>query len=470
MSSPNSRIPGFYKLTLDERRGELGDRTGLRDSLARLAERPLLDDETANHMIENVIGTYALPLGVGLNFRVNDRDYLVPMTVEEPSVVAAASNAARMVREGGGFTAEADDPIMISQVQLLDVGSTDIAKKRIEAHASEIVAMADAAQPKLSARGGGTRGIEVRVLEASAERAPGMMVVHLHVDCRDAMGANLVNTIAEAVADRLAELAGGRVGLRILSNLADRRCVRVRCRVPVAALSTADLDGDEVAAGIAAASRFAELDPYRAATHNKGIMNGVDAVVLATGNDWRGIEAGAHAFAARSGTYRPLAVWRLVRDTPLARVPADRTAAASRAFLEGRMEIPMALGIVGGATRVHPGARLSLELVGARSAAELGMVIACVGMASNLAALRALATEGIQRGHMTLHARTVALGAGATGALVEKVAAELALLGDIRLERAQVVLERLRAEYAEAGTGEAPDCASIKPGIQGASS
>jgi hydroxymethylglutaryl-CoA reductase len=440
--SRSSRVPGFYKLTVDERRRELAGRTGLADELDRLAGGPLLDCETADHMIENVIGTHALPLGVGLNFHVNGRDYLVPMAVEEPSVVAAASNAAKMVRAGGGFIAEADDPIMISQVQLHAVADTEHAKKRIEAHASEIVAMADAAQPGLLARGGGTRGIEVRILEASTEKTPGMLVVHVHVDCRDAMGANLVNTIAESVADRLAALAGGTVGLRILSNLADRRCVRVRCRVPAAALATGGLTvrgvargaGEEVAEGIALASRFAELDPYRAATHNKGIMNGVDAVVIACGNDWRSIEAGAHAFAARSGAYRPLAVWRVIRDAGV--------------FLEGSMELPMALGTVGGATRVHPGARLSLALIGAGSAAELGMVIACVGMASNLAALRALATEGIQRGHMSLHARTVALAAGATGELVEQVAAELTRLGDIRRERALSILEELRAGAA----------------------
>jgi hydroxymethylglutaryl-CoA reductase len=278
-----------------------------------------------------------------------------------------------------------------------------------------------------------------------------MMVVHLHVDCRDAMGANLVNTIAEAVADRLAELAGATVGLRILSNLADRRCVRVRCAVPAAALAVEGADGEKVAEAIASASRFAELDPYRAATHNKGIMNGVDAVVLACGNDWRGIEAGAHAFAARSGTYRPLSTWRLLRD--------------GGPHLEGRMEIPMALGTVGGATRVHPGARLAIDLVGAASAAELGMVIACVGMASNLAALRALATEGIQRGHMSLHARTVALGAGATGPLVERVADELTRSGDIRRERALLILERLRTESESTLEAAAPP--PVRSGIEG---
>jgi hydroxymethylglutaryl-CoA reductase len=382
-------------------------------------------------MVENVIGVYGLPLGIGLNFQVNGRDFLVPMCVEEPSVVAAASNAAKMIREGGGFRAEADDPIMISQVQLLNVRDTVHAKRRIEAHATEIVALADAAYPNLLKRGGGTRGIEVRILEEENTHRGGMMVVHLHVDCRDAMGANLVNTIAEGVADRLAELAEGTVGLRILSNLSDRRCVRVKARIPAEALATDSHDGVAVRDGIVSASRFAELDPYRAATHNKGIMNGVDAVVLATGNDWRGVEAGAHAFAStkgHKGAYGPLATWKVAKD----------------GALEGRIELPMAVGIVGGTLKVHPGARFALSMLDVQSAAELGMIMACVGMASNLAALRAMASEGIQRGHMSMHARSVALGVGATGAEVEYVAAELAKSGDVRAETAQAILEKLK--------------------------
>ncbi len=392
----SSRLPGFYKLSLDERRKTLAERLGLDDAHSRLLALPLLDEETADHMVENVVAVYGLPLGIGLNFQINGRDYLVPMCVEEPSVVAAASNAAKMIREGGGFFAEADDPIMISQVQLIGVNDTVHAKRRIEAHASEIIAACDQAYPSLVARGGGTRGIEVRILESESVERQGMMAVHLHVDVRDAMGANLVNTIAEAVADRLAELADAQVGLRILSNLADRRCVRVRARVPAEALKTEGFAGECVRDGIVSASRFAELDPYRAATHNKGIMNGIDAVVIATGNDWRGVEAGAHAFAATRGAgggYGPLATWRVGED----------------GSLEGTMEIPMAVGTVGGTLRVHPGARLALKLLGVERASELGMIIAAVGMASNLAALRAMASEGIQRGHMTLHARSVAL-------------------------------------------------------------
>jgi hydroxymethylglutaryl-CoA reductase len=429
----SSRLPGFYKLSLEERRSALGAELGLDAAHAALLRAPLLDEATANHMVENVVGVYGLPLGIGLNFQVNGNDYLVPMCVEEPSVVAAASNAAKMVRAGGGFVAEADEPIMISQVQLAGVADTVHAKRRIEAHASEIVARADRAYPSLVARGGGCRGIEVRILEPENAQSQqgGMLAVHLHVDVRDAMGANLVNTIAEAVADRLAELAGAQVGLRILSNLADRRCVRVKARVPVEQLAQGGWDGARVRDGIVSASRFAELDPYRAATHNKGIMNGIDAVVIATGNDWRGVEAGAHAFAATRGVhggYGPLATWRTAED----------------GALEGRIELPMAVGTVGGTLRVHPGARLGLTILGIERAAELGMVIAAVGLATNLAALRAMASEGIQRGHMSLHARSVALHVGATGEQIELIAAELAALGDVRPERAQAILERLR--------------------------
>jgi hydroxymethylglutaryl-CoA reductase len=437
MSSPrSSRLPGFYKLPLAERRTQLAAQIGV-EAAALVA--PLLDEDTADHMVENVIGVYGLPLGVGLNFQINDVDYLVPMCVEEPSVIAAASNAAKMVREGGGFIAEADDPVMISQVQLDGVRDTVAATQAIDAHAAEIIGRADAAYPSLLARGGGCRGLEVRTLKRSSVHQPGMLAVHLYVDVRDAMGANLVNTIAEAVAPRLGELADADVGLRILSNLADRRCVRVTCRVPARCLASDGHSGEAVRDGIVAASRFAELDPYRAATHNKGIMNGVDAVVIATGNDWRGVEAGAHAFAADKGDnggYGPLATWRVAPD--------------GSGDLVGKIELPMAVGTVGGTLRVHPGARLGLKILGVERAAELGMVMAAVGMASNLAALRALASEGIQKGHMSLHARSLALHVGATGELVDRVAEEMSRLGDVRAEVAQQILERLRGHNGHA--------------------
>ncbi len=430
----SSRIPGFYKLPIDERRRQIARQCGF--AAERLSE-PLLDEETANHMVENVIAVYGLPLGVALNFQINGKDLLVPMCVEEPSVIAAASNAAKMIRAGGGFHADADDPIMISQVQLTSVPDPEHAKAAIIAHTEELLALANAAYPSLVQRGGGIRGLEVRILEGATVGHSGMLAVHLFIDCRDAMGANLVNTIAEAVAPRLAILARAQIGLRILSNLADRRCVRVKARIPTDALKTEGFTGEEVRDGIVSASRFAELDPYRAATHNKGIMNGVDAVVMATGNDWRGVEAGAHAFAAtlgHDGGYGPLATWRVGSD----------------GALDGRIELPLAVGTVGGTLRVHPGARLALEILGVTQASELAMVMAAAGMASNLAALRALASEGIQRGHMSLHARTLALHVGATGDLVDRVAAELAALGDVRAEIATQILIRLRSGSTEA--------------------
>jgi hydroxymethylglutaryl-CoA reductase len=379
----SSRIPGFYRLPLEERQAELLRHAGLSPEDLRLLSSGGLAPDAADQIVENVIGVYALPMGLALNFRVNGQDRLVPMAVEEPSVIAAASNGARLVREGGGFSAQADPSIMIGQVELREVADTTAATAAIEAARGELLAMADAALPApLRQHGGGCRGLEVRALPSQR------LVVHLHVDCQDAMGANMVNTVAETLAPRLAEIARAKVGLRILSNLADRRLVRATGRVPYAALAG---DGP-VEAGVAlgqaieAASRFAEDDNYRAATHNKGVMNGIDPVVIATGNDWRGIEAGAHAFAARDGHYRPLATWRAESDG-----------------LVGRIEMPMALGTVGGTLQVHPGARLALRILGASSARELAEIIASVGLAQNLAALRALAGEGIQRGHMTLH-------------------------------------------------------------------
>ncbi len=428
-----SRLPGFYKVTVQERRALVSDATGTEIlEMERAFDAGGLDAETADKFVENVLGTYALPFGVALNVRVNAHDFVVPMVVEEPSVVAAASNAAKMVRAGGGFEAEVDAPLMISQIQLTEVDDAPKATAAILAHKAEILALADRAVPGLVAREGGARDVEVRTLGTADDR---MIVVHVIVDCRDAMGANLVNSIAEAVADRLAALAEGKVGLRILSNLCDKRCVRVTCRVPASALATDDMDGDHVIDGIVNASRFAELDPYRAATHNKGIMNGVDAVVIATGNDWRAVEAGAHAFAARSGQYSPLAIWRRDGDT-----------------LVGRIELPLALGTVGGTLRVHPAARLALRLLGSPGAGTLATLAAAVGLASNLAAVRALATDGIQRGHMALHARSVAVAAGATKSMVERVATMIVEARDITLEAAKRALEVLSSRDGDGAT------------------
>jgi hydroxymethylglutaryl-CoA reductase len=386
-----SRISGFYRLSVADRRHELLLRSDLSEEDLATLERGGLDTSAADGLVENVVGIYALPLGVGVNFRLNGRDVLVPMAVEEPSVIAAASNAARMVREGGGFRAEADDPIMTAQIEVVGVADAEAARVRVQAARMELMCLAQATLPRLAERGGGLRAVEVRALA-------GRVLVHLHIDCRNAMGANMVNTVAEALADRVARLAGGQRGLRILTNLCDRRCVRVSARVPAASLATEELEGAEVRDGIVAASRFADDDPYRAATHNKGIMNGVDAVVIATGNDWRGVEAGAHAYAASSGRYRPLSIWRVVEGD-----------------LFGRLEMPMAVGTVGGTLRAHAGARLSQRLLGTTSATTLGMIIGAVGLASNLAALRALATDGIQRGHMALHRRSLSMAVGLEG-------------------------------------------------------
>lgn len=419
-----SRLPGFYKIAVHERRALVGEATGMDPKDVGLAlDAGGLQVETADKFVENVLGVYALPFAVTLNVRVNARDHLVPMVIEEPSVVAAASNAAKLVRVGGGFSAEADPPLMTAQVQLRQVKDARQAVERLRAATAEILALANGAVSGLVARGGGAREIEVR------ELASDMVVLHVIVDCRDAMGANLVNTIAEAVADRVASIADARVGLRILTNLCDRRCVRVSCRVPAASLATVSMTGSEVVDGMVNASRFAELDPYRAATHNKGIMNGIDAVAIATGNDWRAVEAGAHAYAARTGRYSPLAVWRREGD-----------------FVEGKLELPLALGTVGGTLRVHPAARLSLRMLKVTDAQELAGVAAAVGLASNLAAVRALATDGIQRGHMGLHARSVALAAGAVGPAVEKVASMIVEARNITLDAARKALELLAAE------------------------
>ncbi|GAC1363206.1 MAG: hydroxymethylglutaryl-CoA reductase, degradative [Polyangiales bacterium] len=401
-----SRIPGFFKLSVEERRRVVAEAVDLdAHEFDAASSRAGLDVATSDKTVENVLGIYALPFAATLNVRIDGRDVVAPRVIEEPSVGAAASPAARIVRQAGGDHADADAPLVAAQIQLLDVVDAEAARAAILAATPEILGRADAAVPGLVARKGGARSVDVLV------------------DCCDAMGANLVNSVAEALGDRLAELACARVGFRILSNLCDRRKVRVTCRVPFEALGTDDMRGADVARGMEEGSRFAELDPYRAATHNKGIMNGVDAVVIATGNDWRAVEAGAHAYAARDGRYRPLAIWRREGEQ-----------------LVGRLEMPLALGVVGGTLRVHPTARLALRMTGAQSAVDLAKIAAAVGLASNLAALRALASDGIQRGHMALHARCVAIAAGASSELVELVAARIVELGEITLEAARRVL------------------------------
>ncbi|MBL8952501.1 MAG: hydroxymethylglutaryl-CoA reductase, degradative, partial [Myxococcaceae bacterium] len=387
----SSRLAGFYKLSLAERVAAVSRLCALtEDDLQALGAG--LPVSSADQMIENAIGVFGVPLGLGLNFNINGRDVLVPMAVEEPSVVAAVSLAAKIVREAGGFTAEADAPLMIGQVQVANLSPDTVAEAvgALRMSAPEILASANRCHPALVARGGGARELEVRVLPADDGTL--LVVVHLLVDVLDAMGANIINTMAEGVAPLIELLTGGKVYLRILSNLADHRLARARCSLPVELLADFGKSGREIASGIVQASRFAELDSHRAATHNKGIMNGIDAVALATGNDWRAIEAGAHAFAAMHGAYRPLSTWRLLGER-----------------LEGALELPLAVGTVGGAVRSHPLAQLGLKLMGSPSARELAQVMAAVGLAQNLAAVRALGSVGIQQGHMALHHRSAAL-------------------------------------------------------------
>ncbi|MFH2102096.1 MAG: hydroxymethylglutaryl-CoA reductase, degradative [Chloroflexota bacterium] len=421
-----SRIDGFYNLPVNERLETLAKAAGLplEELTAFLGQHGLGLDQ-ADHMIENVVGVHALPLGIGLNFLVNGREVLVPMAIEEPSVVAGASFMAKLARAGGGFEATTSPPEMIGQVQVLDVPDLVLASRNLLDHKSELLALADQVDPVLKKLGGGGRDLEVRIIEATPIGA--FMVVHVIYDVRDAMGANAVNTVCERLAPRIEELTGGRVHLRILSNLADQRIARARCTIPVGRLAFDGYSGEQVRDGIIAAWAFAAADPYRAATHNKGIMNGVDAVVIATGNDWRAIEAGAHAYASRSGMYTSLSTW----------------GEDGGGDLTGSLEMPMAVGIVGGATKVHPTARAALKLTGVQTAAELAEIIVSVGLAQNLAALRALATEGIQRGHMSLHARQVAIAAGATGDMIEKVAAQMVAEKTVRIDRAEEILKPL---------------------------
>lgn len=421
----SSRLSGFYDLGREERFAALRAATGISDeALNALSGQAGLDAATAAMMVENAVGVFGLPLGLALNFVVNGREVIVPMAIEEPSVIAGASYMAKLVRAGGGFEAEADPPHMIGQVQLLEIGDLDAAAQAVEAESDRLLGILQGMHPAIQDLGGGPQGLEVRPLQQTA-RGP-MLIVHIIYDTRDAMGANAVNSAAERVASELETLTGGRAHLRILSNLADRRLARARCRVPTQELAFQDYSGAQVRDGIIDAWAFAEADPYRAATHNKGIMNGVDAVVIATGNDWRAVEAGAHAWAAGSGRYKPLSRWWQDENDDL----------------RGEIELPLALGTVGGATRVHPAAKAALELMRVETAAELAEIVAAVGLAQNLAALRALATEGIQRGHMRLHARQVALAAGASTEQVDRIARQLIEEDAVRPERAQELLQQ----------------------------
>lgn len=421
----SSRITGFYKRSLAQRADLLAQWGGLNaDERAALTGESGLDATHADLMVENAVGVYALPLGVATNFRVNQRDYLIPMAIEEPSVIAAVSNAARLFRAGGGFSAGSDEPVMIGQIQVLDLDDPAAAGQAVLAQRSQLLAAADTASASIVRRGGGARDLQVRAIAGP----PPMLIVHLLYDCRDAMGANTINTAVEHLGPLVEAITGGRVNLRILSNLADQRKAWAEGAIPASELATDTLTGAEVVSAIVEAGAFAAHDPYRAATHNKGVMNGVDAVVIATGNDWRAIEAGAHAYAARSGVYTSLTRWW----------------ADDAGSLRGSIELPLAVGIVGGATRVHPAARAALKVLGVGTARELAEVIAAVGLAQNLAAMRALATEGIQRGHMSLHARQLAIAAGAAGDQVARVVQAMIAENNIGLERATQLVQQLQ--------------------------
>jgi hydroxymethylglutaryl-CoA reductase len=416
----SSSMSGFYKLSPERRLSLIKEFANLSDEECKLLQNTgSLSLEAADRMIENVVGAFPLPLGIGVNFLINNQDYLIPMAIEEPSVVAAASYAAKMVRAGGGFRTSSTPPVMIGQIQVVNIKDPDIAKQRVSEAKQEILDKANAQDPVLVSLGGGAKDLGAKVINTSI--GP-MLITELYVDCRDAMGANAVNTMAEAVAPLIESITGAHVYLRIISNLATKRLAKAYCTVPKGAVG-----GEEVVDGIVSASAFATADPYRAATHNKGAMNGITAVILATGNDHRAIEAGAHAYAAISGKYTVLSTWEKNENGDL----------------EGKIELPMAVGLIGGAVRTHPIAKIALKILGVRTANEFAEVLAAVGLAQNLGALRALAHEGIQRGHMSLHARNIAVAAGAGEELVDLVAERMVKERKIRMDRAKELIEEL---------------------------
>ncbi|MDY6965585.1 MAG: hydroxymethylglutaryl-CoA reductase, degradative [Halobacteriota archaeon] len=413
-----SRVSGFFKLSVKERMDVVKDFADLTDEEVNNIDGQL-EIEQADRMVENVIGKIDVPLGVATNFLINGKDYLIPMAIEEPSVIAAAGNAAKMARDRGGFTASSTGPVMIGQIQVVDVIDPYAARFGILEKKDKIIKLANEQDPFLIKVGGGAIDVEVRVV---ATKSGPMIIVHLIVDCRDAMGANTVNTMSEAVSPLIEEITGGKALLRIISNLADKRLMRAR-----AIFSKEAIGGEDVVDSVVRSYHFAEADIYRAATHNKGVMNGITAVVLATGNDTRAVESGVHTYACRSGVYKPVTVWEKNSDGDLV----------------GTIEIPIAAGLVGGATKTHPTAKAAVKILGVKSATELGEVMASVGLAQNFAAMRALATEGIQRGHMSLHAKNIAISAGAQGDLVDKIAGLMVKERAIRIDRAKELLDEL---------------------------
>jgi len=424
-----SDISGFHGLSVEKRLDFVREFAGLSDEECDIVKKTgALDIDTANRMIENVVGTSHLPLGIATNFRINGRDYLIPMAIDEPSVVAAASYAAKLARPKGGFTTSSDESVMIGQIQLLNIKDFDAAKRNILEKKDEITAIANEKDPVLLKYGGGVKDIEIRIIDSERGK---MLIVHLLVNVSDAMGANAVNTMAEWISPRLEELSGGDARLRIISNLATKRLARARAVWDKEELAKSvkgmEIKGEKVVDYILDAYHFALVDQYRCATHNKGVMNGIDAVVIATGNDFRAVEAGAHSYAARDGRY-----------TSLTKYEKD-----SDGNLVGEIELPVAVGTVGGAININPVAKIALKILGVKTARELSEVIASVGLAQNFAALRALATEGIQSGHMKLHAKNIAAIAGAKGSLIDEVANRLVKEKNIKVDRAKEILKEL---------------------------
>ena len=424
-----SRIPNFYRLSIKDRVEAVFER-GLiseEDYLALKHQQQQLDLNSADKMIENVIGVMGLPIGLGLNFLINEKEYVIPLAVEEPSIVAALSSAAKIAREHGGFEAESTDPILIGQIQVVGIKDLEKARSEILSRKKEVLNLANSFHPRMVARGGGAKDLNVKTYPLDSFDQE-MLIVDLHVDTRDAMGANLVNGMCEGVASLIETMTEGEVFLRILSNLSDKSLATASVTIPTSALNINGYDGEKVRDGIIIASDFAHVDPYRASTHNKGIMNGIDAVALATGNDWRAIEAGAHAFAARHGRYSALSKW----------------SSDNEGNLVGKIELPIKVGIVGGPMESNPAVALNLRIINVESAMELASVMAAVGLAQNFSALKALVTEGIQTGHMTLHARSVVKAAGTPVKFFDQVLEKLLIDGEIKVWKAREILEGLQ--------------------------
>ena len=433
----NSQISGFYKKSIDERLKFLRDENILseQDFKMFISGNSQLKFSDADKMIENVIGVFGLPFALGFNFLINEKDYIIPMVVEEPSVVAAVSAAAKVIRDGGGFTSDKMETLLVGQIQLVGIRDMDKAKKAVLNKKDVIVQMADAVHPEIVGFGGGARDLEIRIIQAEDQE---MMIVQLLVDTVDAMGANLVNTMCESIAGTLEKLSGGKAFLKILSNLADRSLVKVKCRIPVESLAGKGFSGEQVRDGVILAYKFAAADPYRAATHNKGIMNGIDPVVIATGNDWRAVEAAAHAYAAKDGKYTSLTKWY----------------ADENGDLIGTIELPIRVGIVGGSLQSNPSAPIARRILNVTSSRELMDVLGAVGLAQNFAAIRALATEGIQKGHMSLHARSVVQAADASDEIFEQVVQELIKSKDIKIPKAKEIIQKLESEKSKINTSE----------------